>query len=349
MAKIIVDKIIPNHLKYDYYVDLDQIRRRKEEEIRKQLQVIKQLPGIQKYTGYIDLTEPKQYTPYERSKINPKHHNFKSIPNLKHPQIDDDAQRLLFATQFYKTRTFLSIPAQNCSANTDKMETEQEIQDVARAIISLTDSQAYKKEKKQNEQPESESTDCIIEIKANLQYLGDIIRNNIDFKQMIKNQNLLRPLASLTIFKLGNYSNQEVDRLRFNVRCISRDCLSWILNSGDAQDFADLVNVGYGKVICISLSTAGGIGEEKDEEIWNVLIHFYWFLINLHEGRNELQPSFQPLPLLARITEEQIEEEGAIEEVEAQMSNNGFGRGIKICANDAKSETLNHFIYRRRT
>ncbi|KAA6395162.1 MAG: hypothetical protein EZS28_009310 [Streblomastix strix] len=77
MAKSIVDKIIPNHLKYDYYVDLDQIQRlrearrqkicrRKEEEIRKQLQIIKQLPGIQKYTGYIDLTEPKQYTPYER-------------------------------------------------------------------------------------------------------------------------------------------------------------------------------------------------------------------------------------------------------------------------------------------
>ncbi|KAA6401868.1 MAG: hypothetical protein EZS28_002603 [Streblomastix strix] len=66
MAKIIVSKIIPNHLKYDFYVDLDQIQRRKEEEIRKQLQVIKQLPGIQKYTGHIDLTEPKQYTPYER-------------------------------------------------------------------------------------------------------------------------------------------------------------------------------------------------------------------------------------------------------------------------------------------
>ncbi|KAA6371812.1 MAG: hypothetical protein EZS28_032660 [Streblomastix strix] len=74
MAKIIVDKIIPNHLKYDFYVDLDQIQRlreahrqkiwrKKQEEIRKQLQIIKQLPGIQKYTGYIDLTEPKQYTP----------------------------------------------------------------------------------------------------------------------------------------------------------------------------------------------------------------------------------------------------------------------------------------------
>ncbi|KAA6395814.1 MAG: hypothetical protein EZS28_008659 [Streblomastix strix] len=103
MAKIIVDKIIPNHLKYDFYVDLDQIQRREEEEIRKQLQVIKQLPGIQKYTDYIDLTEPKQYTPYERKfdyqaywdeywaeqfKINPKHHYVKTIPYSKYPQIE---------------------------------------------------------------------------------------------------------------------------------------------------------------------------------------------------------------------------------------------------------------------
>ncbi|KAA6384947.1 MAG: hypothetical protein EZS28_019526 [Streblomastix strix] len=103
MAKIIIGKIIPNHLKYDFYEDLDQIQRRKEEEIRKQLQIIKQLPGIQKYTGYIDLTQPKQCTHYERRfdyqaywgeywaeqfKINPKYRYVKTIPYSKHPQIE---------------------------------------------------------------------------------------------------------------------------------------------------------------------------------------------------------------------------------------------------------------------
>ncbi|KAA6374193.1 MAG: hypothetical protein EZS28_030281 [Streblomastix strix] len=146
---------------------------------------------------------------------------------------------------------------------------------------------------------------------------------------MIKNQNLLRPLASLTIFKLGNHQNQEVDRLRFNIRSNSRYCLSLILNSGDAQDFADLVNVQYGKVICISLSTAGGIGEEEDYEINFGLENIYDFLRDQHDGRNWL-PFFQPLPLLARRTEEQMKEEGAIEEIEAQMSNNGLGCGISI-------------------
>ncbi|KAA6377268.1 MAG: hypothetical protein EZS28_027204 [Streblomastix strix] len=166
---------------------------------------------------------------------------------------------------------------------------------------------------------------------------------------MIKNQNLLRPLASLTIFKLGSHSNQEVDRLRLDVRQKSRYCLSWIQFTGDAQDFADLVNVGYGKVICISFNTAGGIDEEEDEEIRNVLIYFYYFLRELHEGKDYRQPFFQPLPLLSRRTVEQIEKEGAIEEIEAQMNNKGYDIDIKFMAKMAKTETLDHFIHRRRT
>ncbi|KAA6383078.1 MAG: hypothetical protein EZS28_021397 [Streblomastix strix] len=169
---------------------------------------------------------------------------------------------------------------------------------------------------------------------------------------MIKNQNLLRPLASLTIFKLNNHSNQEVDRLRLKVRQKSRQCLSLIHEYGYAQDFADLVNVEYGKVICISFSTAGGIGEEKEKEIRNGLDNIYNFLREQHEGRNNYyQPFFQPLPLLARMTEEQIEEEGANEEIEAQMSNVGQVQeyyDVKYQANWAKAEILNHFIHRRR-
>ncbi|KAA6391254.1 MAG: hypothetical protein EZS28_013219 [Streblomastix strix] len=226
------------------------------------------------------------------------------------------------------------------------MQTEQEIQDAARAIISFTDSYAYKKERKQNEQPESESTDSLIEVTAYLKYLRDKNWYNNDFKQMIKNQNLLRPLASLTIFKLGNHSNQEVDRLRLNVRQKSRQCISWIHEYGDAQDFADLINVGYGKLICISFSTVGGVGEEQDEEMHNGLYHIYNFLREQHEGRNYYQPSFQPLPLLARRTEEQIEEEGANEEIEDQMQNKGYAGNIKDLANRTKAETLNHFIHR---
>ncbi|KAA6390580.1 MAG: hypothetical protein EZS28_013895 [Streblomastix strix] len=166
---------------------------------------------------------------------------------------------------------------------------------------------------------------------------------------MIPIPNLLRPLASLTIFKLGNHSNQELDRLRQNVRSNSRECLSLIHLYGDAYDFADLVNVEYEKVNCISFSNAGGIGEEFDLGVRNGLNNIYNFLKEQHEGRNRSwQQSFQPLPLLAQRTEEQIEEEGANEEIEAQMNKNGYAGKIKYLTNKAKVEILNHFIHGRR-
>ncbi|KAA6358290.1 MAG: hypothetical protein EZS28_046183, partial [Streblomastix strix] len=80
-----------------------------------------------------------------------------------------------------------------------------------------------------------------------------------------------------------------------------------ILFRGDEQDYADLVNVEYGRVLSIAFCTSGGVGEEQDAQIFMVLIHFYNFLRQLHEGRNDWQPSFQPLPLLVRRTDEQIE------------------------------------------
>ncbi|KAA6401957.1 MAG: hypothetical protein EZS28_002522 [Streblomastix strix] len=117
----------------------------------------------------------------------------------------------------------------------------------------------------------------------------------------------------------------------------------------DEQDQTELVNVGYGRVMSFSICTAGGVAEEQDAEIFIELDHFQFFLRQLHEGKtNDQQPSFQPLPLLVRRTEEQIEEEGAIEELEAQMENRGFYlSSIRKWANRAKAKTLNHFIHRK--
>ncbi|KAA6367382.1 MAG: hypothetical protein EZS28_037091, partial [Streblomastix strix] len=127
-----------------------------------------------------------------------------------------------------------------------------------------------------------------------------------------------------------------------------RYCLRQIQIYGEEQDQTELVNVGYGRVLSIAFCTAGGVGEEQDAEIWNVLNSIYNFLRQLHEGKtNDQQPSFQPLPLLARKTEEQIEEEGSNEEIEAQMNNNENNGYISVWAKFAKTETLNRFIRRR--
>ncbi|KAA6400481.1 MAG: hypothetical protein EZS28_003997 [Streblomastix strix] len=98
-------------------------------------------------------------------------------------------------------------------------------------------------------------------------------------------------------------------------------------------------------MMSISYCTAGGVGEKQDQEILNGLIHINHFLRKLHKGRNYYQPCFQSLPLLARSTEEQIEEEGANEELEDQMNNNGQTDDFMTWANRAKAETLNHFIH----
>ncbi|KAA6375686.1 MAG: hypothetical protein EZS28_028787, partial [Streblomastix strix] len=112
-------------------------------------------------------------------------------------------------------------------------------------------------------------------------------------------------------------------------------------------DQQDLVNNEYGRVMFISFCTAGGIGEEHNKKICNGLFYIYWFLKDLHEGKTYVQPSFQPLPLLARITKEQIEEEGANEEVDAQMNNyNGYDGYIREWANEAKAAIMNRFIHR---
>ncbi|KAA6358852.1 MAG: hypothetical protein EZS28_045621, partial [Streblomastix strix] len=103
---------------------------------------------------------------------------------------------------------------------------------------------------------------------------------------------------------------------------------------------------GYGRVIFISICTAGGKGEEQDNAIWKGLVRFYRFLNELHTGRTFGQLSFQPLPLLARNTEEQMEEEGANEEIDAQMNNNGYDGIIKSNAKLAKAVILNRFIRR---
>ncbi|KAA6385129.1 MAG: hypothetical protein EZS28_019345 [Streblomastix strix] len=228
------------------------------------------------------------------------------------------------------------------------MQSKQPIQDVAKVIVSFSDSYAQNKQRKQNEQYESESTTSLTKVTSRLEYLWRQIENKKSCKQVIRIPKLLQSLISLVTFRLGTHLREEKDRQRLEVRHHSRQCLRQIRMYGDAQNFADLVNVGYGRVISIAFCTAGGVGEEQDAQIWNVLNSIYNFLRQLHEGKtNDQQPSFQPLPLLARRTEEQIEEEGANEELEAQIKNNENNGYIKSWAKFAKTATLNCFIRRR--
>ncbi|KAA6401227.1 MAG: hypothetical protein EZS28_003240 [Streblomastix strix] len=121
-----------------------------------------------------------------------------------------------------------------------------------------------------------------------------------------------------------------------------------LLDTGDEQDQAELVSKGYVRANVIAISTAGGQGEEQDEEIDNGLSYLSRFLKELYQGRLNPkipdQPPFPPLPSFARSSKEQIEEEGGYEEVEAQLINKGQRYNIKDSADFVKRRILYYYV-----
>ncbi|KAA6388067.1 MAG: hypothetical protein EZS28_016405 [Streblomastix strix] len=111
-----------------------------------------------------------------------------------------------------------------------------------------------------------------------------------------------------------------------------RYCLNRIQSYGDEQVQVDLVTMGYSKVLGFALSTSGGNEQEQDEEIRDGLFKIYTLLISFHYGGDTLPSQ----PALSRICEEQIEEEGANEEIDSQYNSKGIDGDIKDNAKKAK-------------
>ncbi|KAA6390527.1 MAG: hypothetical protein EZS28_013949 [Streblomastix strix] len=230
------------------------------------------------------------------------------------------------------------------------MQLKQEIEDLAKTIISFADSYENSKEKKKIEKSDSESTPFLIEVTSSLQILQNQLKNNNAYKSVTQTPNLLQSLSILSNYKFGTHKSEQVDQQRLALRSSSRWCLYWIHFYGNEQDQSNLVNQGYGRVMSIIISTAGGAGEEQDKNIWCELRFIYLFLGALHEGR-KCSPSFQPLPLLEQSMKEQMEEEGANEEVDAQMISSGFDlmRQVQFAKETILNHfVMNHFIHKRR-
>ncbi|KAA6362311.1 MAG: hypothetical protein EZS28_042162 [Streblomastix strix] len=111
----------------------------------------------------------------------------------------------------------------------------------------------------------------------------------------------------------------------------------------DASIYTQLVNANYVGVLAIAISTASGSGEEQDDEINHGLGQISYFIRCLNQGRN-YNATFPPQPLLARRSDEQIEEEGGNEEIESQLINKEDRCNIKTDAHRAKIAILNYFI-----
>ncbi|KAA6366128.1 MAG: hypothetical protein EZS28_038346 [Streblomastix strix] len=143
------------------------------------------------------------------------------------------------------------------------------------------------------------------------------------YKEVIKIPNALHSLFKLSCLQLNTHLSQQNDEQTLEVRNCSRLCLWCIQFEGNTQVQSELVSARYAGLLAIAISTASGQGEEQDKEINQGLVRISEFLKELRKGRNNNNSSFQPLPMLAKRSEEQIEEEGGIEEVDAQLINNG--------------------------
>ncbi|KAA6369790.1 MAG: hypothetical protein EZS28_034683 [Streblomastix strix] len=161
----------------------------------------------------------------------------------------------------------------------------------------------------------------------------------------IQSSGLLNKIEQIIKDKIEEENEQkkysvEAEQLIKILRSSSRRCLWSINDYGDASTHTELVNANYVRVLVIAISTASGVGEEQDWEIRNELRRISIFLSSLHQGRN----SFPPQPLLAQRADEQIEEEGGNEEIDAQLINKRYSDNIKNSANEAKGMILNYFI-----
>ncbi|KAA6389593.1 MAG: hypothetical protein EZS28_014880 [Streblomastix strix] len=196
----------------------------------------------------------------------------------------------------------------------------------------------------QHDQQQSESSSSLSLITQSLDLLDRLINNNNNNRKVVINTpNALHSLSTLTNYKINIHFSQEMDKQTFKVRHSSRWCLFYIQEQGDASVYSELVKARYVGVLVIAISTAGGTGEEKDDEIRDQLFLISEFIRSLNQGRN-YNATFPPQPLLVRRSDEQIEEEGGNEEVDSQLINKGDYGHIKDHANRAKEWILNYFI-----
>ncbi|KAA6397954.1 MAG: hypothetical protein EZS28_006513 [Streblomastix strix] len=196
----------------------------------------------------------------------------------------------------------------------------------------------------QHDQQYSESTFSLSLISFSINLLSNLINYKNNRYVVINTPNAIHSLCTLTCYKNNIHFSQENDKQTFKVRYSSRDCLFYIHQFGDASDQTELVKVGYARVLVIAISTASGSGEEYDKEIYQGLNYISDFIRCLNKGKNNFA-TFPPQPLLARRSDEQIEEEGGNEEIDSQLINKGYQyRNIKHRANETKGAILNYFI-----
>ncbi|KAA6392604.1 MAG: hypothetical protein EZS28_011865 [Streblomastix strix] len=146
-------------------------------------------------------------------------------------------------------------------------------------------------------------------------------------------------------YKINVQTNDNKDQQSYLIRKRSSQCLQHVLLYGDESVYADLQNIGFVGTSIIPISSAGSFGENDEDQMFMGLIDVSSLFISLHNvSDNPHYPTFPPQPTLLKTSQEQVEEEGAYEEVESLLIDNGRRNCIKKRAKQTKREILNIWI-----
>ncbi|KAA6374472.1 MAG: hypothetical protein EZS28_030001 [Streblomastix strix] len=101
---------------------------------------------------------------------------------------------------------------------------------------------------------------------------------------------------------------------------------------GDSAVPKQLTRIKYAKLMAQQAGICSGQNEENVDELHNILFNISNFFAILHQGRDDgNNPRYEPLPKLRRLSEEEFEQEGGIEEIESFFMNKGkASNGNKI-------------------
>ncbi|KAA6396393.1 MAG: hypothetical protein EZS28_008081 [Streblomastix strix] len=165
--------------------------------------------------------------------------------------------------------------------------------------------------------------------------------------------NLISSICKLCKFNFEILISDKEVLIIQDIRNHSIRSLGWIQCHGDNDAQSQLYKLGYAGMMAVAVGICGGYIANNNGDIKLALSSIGCFFSRIHEGRQIYREdidediSFPPQPELTKPSEEQFEEEGGNEEIEALLIDKGRNEfddeSINVRSIKAKYSILNHF------
>ncbi|KAA6392717.1 MAG: hypothetical protein EZS28_011756 [Streblomastix strix] len=139
-----------------------------------------------------------------------------------------------------------------------------------------------------------------------------------------------------------------MDKVAFQIRNKCIQLFERIYEEGNQNALESLTKNGHANSLVIKVGADDGYYGIDGEELDSNLFDLRCFFRTLHKGRQfypqyQVYPSYPPQICLAQQSEEQLEEEGSLEDIDAYLINQLNNEKIKKSVNLAKNSIFNIF------